>query len=153
MYKKSMFDHHINELQPRFNSKVFHIHRWFLHRSYRPTSISRIPREWRKHFEVSVVQKENSDVFQIHILLTIVLLVKSKILCHSLCMTFLPICKSTKKCLAVECLPKMTCFCSFLLFKNHFLKTTFDFATISGKTKGKVSNENENHFVIAEFSR
>ena len=86
-------------------------------------------------------------------LMTIVQLVKSKILCHSLCMTFLPICKSSKKCLAVEFLQNMTRFCSFLLFKNHFLNTTCDFDTISGKTNGKVSNDNENHFVIAEFSR
>ena len=67
-------------------------------------------------------------------------------------MTFLPICKNKKKCLAAECLPKMARFCSFLLFKDHILNTTFDFNTSSGKTNGKLSNGNENHFDIAKFA-
>ena len=44
-------------------------------------------------------------------------------------------------------------FCSFLLFNDHFLNTTFDFDTSSDKTNGKLSNGNENHFDIAMFSR
>ena len=65
-------------------------------------------------------------------------------------MTFLPIFKSKKKFLAIECLPKMARFCSFLLFNDHFLNTT-DFDISSGKTSRKLSNGNENHFDIASF--